>query len=39
VSALKIVASGRLISVHVCPTCGALVVDAVAHRAWHEARR
>jgi predicted RNA-binding Zn-ribbon protein involved in translation (DUF1610 family) len=32
---VQVVASGELLTVHVCPECGALVVDAEAHRRWH----
>jgi hypothetical protein len=32
---LKVVASGQLVTLAVCPTCAAVVADVDVHRTWH----
>jgi hypothetical protein len=33
---LKVVASGQLVTLFICPVCAAIVADVETHRRWHE---
>jgi hypothetical protein len=33
---VDVIASGQLVRLHVCASCGAVVADLELHRRWHE---